>query len=345
MTAPPTFTLRGLRKPDDFAQIAALLSAADPDWPVTPDMLVVWDAAHDPNLYRYELVAEQDGRIVGVGNAGHDDFAFEEWRYFGGLTVHPDARGQGIGRALYAALTEQLRARGAQDIRTMLSDQDRDAPGRAFLAARGFTRTWDRFESRLHTDAAELSTFDDLMGAVAADGVQLRSVADLAGDPERDRRLWELDWKLFQDVPMGQTLTRRPFDAWVRQEIEDPTFSHDLSFVAVRPDVQDPLTGPYVGYSSLMRNPAGFYVIGMTGVRREDRGRGVAKALKVAAMRALAAAGGGEIRTFNDPPNKAMLNMNRALGFQRGPTRSRYELHLDPLTGERRPIPTPEETA
>lgn len=345
MTAPPTFTLRGLRKPDDFAQIAALLSAADPDWPVTPDMLVVWDAAHDPNLYRYELVAEQDGRIVGVGNAGHDDFAFEEWRYFGGLTVHPDARGQGIGRALYAALLEHLRARGAQDIRTMLSDQDRDAPGRAFLAARGFTRTWDRFESRLHTDAAELGTFDDLMGAVAADGVQLRSVADLAGDPERDRRLWELDWKLFQDVPMGQTLTRRPFDAWVRQEIEDPTFSHDLSFVAVRPDVQDPLTGPYVGYSSLMRNPAGFYVIGMTGVRREDRGRGVAKALKVAAMRALAAAGGGEIRTFNDPPNKAMLNMNRALGFQRGPTRSRYELHLDPLTGERRPIPTPEETA
>ncbi|MFT2721460.1 N-acetyltransferase family protein [Deinococcus sp. A31D244] len=345
MTAPPTFTLRGLRKPDDFAQIAALLSAADPDWPVTPDMLVVWDAAHDPNLYRYELVAEQNGRIVGVGNAGHDDFAFEEWRYFGGLTVHPDARGQGIGRALYAALLEHLRARGAQDIRTMLSDQDRDAPGRAFLAARGFTRTWDRFESRLHTDAADLTAFGDLLSAVAADGVQLRSVADLAGDPERDRRLWELDWKLFQDVPMGQTLTRRPFDAWVRQEIEDPTFSHDLSFVAVRPDVQDPLTGPYVGYSSLMRNPAGFYVIGMTGVRREDRGRGVAKALKVAAMRALAAAGGGEIRTFNDPPNKAMLNMNRALGFQRGPTRSRYELHLDPLTGERRPIPTPEETA
>ncbi|MFC6749962.1 GNAT family N-acetyltransferase [Deinococcus aquaticus] len=237
---PEPFTLRGLRTPQDFPGVAALLSAADPDWPVTPDMLVVWDAAHDPNLYRYELVAEQDGRIVGVGNAGHDDFAFEEWRYFGGLTVHPDARGQGIGRALYAALTEQLRARGAQDIRTMLSDQDRDAPGRAFLAARGFTRTWDRFESRLHTDAAELSTFDDLMGAVAADGVQLRSVADLAGDPERDRRLWELDWKLFQDVPMGQTLTRRPFDAWVRQEIEDPTFSHDLSFVAVRPDVQDP---------------------------------------------------------------------------------------------------------
>lgn len=342
MTASQPFTLREPRKPDDFPGVAAVLSAADPDWPVTPDLLRVWDAAHDPALYRLELVAEQAGRIVGVGQVGHDDFAFEEWRYFGGITVHPDARGQGVGTALYGALMERLRARGAQDIRTMLSDQDRDAPGRAFLAARGFTRTWDRYESRLHTADADLGAFDDLMTAVSQGGVQLRSVADLAGDPARDRRLWELDWRLFQDVPMGQALTRRPFEAWVKQELDDPTFSHELSFVAVRPDVDDPETGPYVGYSTLMRNPAGFYVIGMTGVRREDRGRGVAKALKVAAMRALAAAGGGEIRTFNDPPNKAMLGMNRALGFRRGPTRSRYELHLDPVTGERRPVPVPE---
>lgn len=345
MTALPTFTLREPRKPDDFAQIAALLSAADPDWPVTPDLLAVWDAAHDPALYRLELVAEQSGRIVGVGHVGHDDFAFEEWRYFGGVTVHPDARRRGVGSALYGALMDRARERGAQDIRSMLSDQDRDAPGRAFLAARGFTRTWDRFESRLNTAGADLDAFDDLMGAVAAGGVQLRSVADLAGDPERDRRLWELDWQLFQDVPMGQTLTRRPLDAWLKQELHDPTFSHELSFVAVRPELNDPLTGPYVGYSTLMSNPAGFYVIGMTGVRREERGRGVAKALKVAAMRALAAAGGGEIRTFNDPPNRAMLNMNRALGFQRGPTHSRYELHLDPVTGERRPIAAPQDPA
>ena len=98
--------------------------------------------------------------------------------------------------------------------------------------------------------------------------------------------------------------------------------------MAVRPDLSDPLTGPYVGYTTLMRNPGGFHVIGMTGVRREVRGRGVAKALKVAAMRALREAGGGEIRTFNDRPNAAMLGMNEALGFVRGPTHLRYELRL-----------------
>ncbi|MBZ9713932.1 GNAT family N-acetyltransferase [Deinococcus multiflagellatus] len=332
------FTLRDLRKPDDFAGVARVLSASDPDWPVTAELLAVWDAARDPELYHTVVVAEQDGQLVGLGQAGHDDFAYEDWRYFGAATVHPDARGQGIGRALYDELMARLRARGAQDIRTMLSDQPRDEAGRAFLTRRGFTRTWDRYESRLHTGELDLGVFDELLAGVAAHGIELRSIADLAGDEHRDRRLYELDWRLFQDVPMGQALTKRPFEAWRKQELDDPTFSHELSFVALRPGLDDPETGPYVGYSTLMKAPGGFYVIGMTGVRREDRGLGVAKALKVAAMRALHAAGGGEIRTFNDPPNKAMLGMNRALGFRPGPTRSRYELHLDPVTGERRPI-------
>ncbi|WP_019587320.1 GNAT family N-acetyltransferase [Deinococcus apachensis] len=324
-----SFVLRDLRKPDDFPDVAAVLTASDPEWPVTPELLKTWDEAHDPDLFRTELVAEQGGRVVGVGRIGHDDFAFEEWRYWGSLSVHPEARGLGIGGALYEELLSRVRSRGAREVRTMLTDQPHHAPGRAFLERRGFRVVWERYESRLDTNAVDLGRFGPLLANVAAQGIELRSIAELAADPQRDRRLWELDWLLFQDVPMGNTLTKRPLGSWVKQELEDPTFAPELSFVAVRPELDDPLTGPYVGYTTLMRNPAGFYVIGMTGVRREDRGRGVAKALKVAAMRALKEAGGGEIRTMNDPPNKAMLGMNEALGFVRGPTHLRYELRLE----------------
>lgn len=322
------FVLRPPRKPGDYLDAATVLSAADPDWPVTPELLRVWDEAADPDLFLTEAVAEQDGRVVAVGRVGHDDFAFEEWRYWGSLNVHPEARGHGIGAALYAELLERVRSRGAREVRTMLTDGPHHAPGRAFLERRGFRPVWERYESRLNTADVDLGRFGELLAGVAAQGIELRSVAELAADPDRDRRLWELDWLLFQDVPMGNVLTKRPLDAWVRQELEDPTFSQALSFVALRPELDDPLTGPYVGYTTLMQNPSGFYVIGMTGVRREDRGRGVAKALKVAAMRALAGQGGGEIRTFNDKPNQAMLTMNERLGFVRGPTHLRYELHL-----------------
>ncbi|WP_102127293.1 GNAT family N-acetyltransferase [Deinococcus planocerae] len=323
-----SFTLRALRKPDDYPGAARVLTAANPEWPVTPDLLAVWDGARDPALFYTEAVAEAGGQVVGAGGIGHDDFAFEEWRYWGNLAVHPDARGRGIGSALYDTLLERVRARGAREVRTMLTDAPHHDPGRAFLERRGFCVSWERYESRLNTAEVDLGSLGGLLDRVQSEGLELRSVAELADDPERDRRLWELDWLLFQDVPMGSALTKRPFEAWVRQEVEDPTFAPELSFVALRPGLDDPLTGPYVAYTTLMQTPGGPYVIGMTGVRRGDRGRGVAKALKVAAMRALAGRGGGEIRTMNDKPNAAMLEMNRALGFKRGPTHFRYELHL-----------------
>lgn len=323
------FTLRDLRKPQDYAAVADVLNASHPSWPLTPELLQTWEEARDPALFNTQLVAEQDGRVVAAGALGHDDFAFEDWRYFGSLAVHPDARGQGIGTALYDALLRRVRERGAREVRTMSSDEAVDAPGRAFLEKRGYVAAWERYESRLDTAGVDLARFDGLLASLAAEGVELRSLSELKDDPQRDRWLWELDWELFQDVPMGMTLTKRPLDAWVRQELEDPTLAPELSFVAVRPGQADPLTGPYVGYSTLGRNPSGFYYIGMTGVKRGERGKGVAKALKVAAMRGLNAAGGGEIRTFNDPPNVAMIGMNEALGFKRTSTRYRYELQLE----------------
>ncbi|GHF51957.1 ribosomal protein S18 acetylase RimI-like enzyme [Deinococcus metalli] len=328
-TPPATFVLRDPRVPDDYGPMAAVLRVCQPDWPVTPEDLEREDRTRDPALYQTRVVAEQDGRIVGVGGAGHDDRSFEEWRYWGGVNVHPDARGQGIGSALYDELLRRLTARGARELRTGSSDRPHDAPGRAFLERRGFAPAWERYESRIDTRTLDLASLDGVLAQVEAQGVQLRSLTDLAGDPERDRKLWELDWLLFQDIPMGTVFTKKAMEQWVTEELGDPHLAPELSFVAVRPGADDPLTGDYVGYSTLGRSEPGQYYIGMTGVLRSGRGRGIAKALKVAAMRALQAQGGGVIKTFNDPPNTAMLGMNAALGFVRTATRYRYEKRLD----------------
>lgn len=326
---PQHILLRAVQKPDDFAALAEVMTAAQPQWPVTPELLLSWDEARDPALFNTDIVAEVNGEIVGTGHIGHDDFAFEEWRYFGRINVHPKAEKQGVGSAIYTELMTQVQARGAREIQTMISDQPEMAAGRAFLQQRQFNIVWERYESRLNTSAIDLVLFKNLLGQVTAEEIELRSLADLATDPQRNFWLWELDWELIQDVPMGITHTKRPLEHWVKQELEDPTLHPELSFVAIDNSQNDPLVGPYIGYSTLGRNPAGFYYIGMTGVRKDKRGKGIAKALKVAAMQALHAAGGGEIRTFNDPPNKAMLGMNAALGFKQEASHYIYALPLD----------------
>ncbi|MFC4454669.1 GNAT family N-acetyltransferase [Deinococcus sonorensis] len=327
-----SLTLREVRTPDDFAAIAAVLSAADPDWPATPELLQAEDEARDRQLYFTQRVAEQEGRVVGVMHAGHDDFAFEPHRYSGKIVVHPDARRQGVGSALYAEALRVLQAREQQEqlgrlvLRTMLPDSEQT--GIHFLKARGFEGVWQRYDLRLHTARVDYGTLDALEPRLQQAGVRLVSLASLAGEPERDRWLWALDWQLFQDVPMGQTLTQRPLEAWVQQELLDPMFRPELSFVALRDGLDDPESGPFIGYTTLMQSPGGFYMIGMTGVRRQDRGLGVARALKLASMRALQQQGGGEIRTYNDAPNVAMRRMNEQLGFELAVIRRRYELTL-----------------
>ncbi len=71
----------------------------------------------------------------------------------------------------------------------------------------------------------------------------------------------------------------------------------------------------------------------MTGVRREYRGRGIALALKLLAIRFARSVGAQEITTSNDSLNAPMLAVNRKLGYQ--PQNGQYKLNCThPVFGE-----------
>ncbi len=311
--------------PADYPEAARLLTASNPEWPVTAALLEQEARQRDPSTFHRELAAETDGRLVGLAAFGHMEHAFDPDKYWLNIQVNPTARGRGVGRALYARITEELNVRGARRVQAMCTEAQ--AEGRRFLEGRGFEVAWRRHESRLQTAGLDFTPLTALEAALASRGVTLRPLRDVKGEAAWERWLYELDWRLFQDVPLGEAVTKRPFEAW-RRELDDPHFSLDASFVALDARRDDSLMGQFVGYSCLLSNPAGFWMIGMTGVLPEYRGLGIAKALKLRGAQFVQAHSGGEIRTFNDPPNTAMLSMNAALGFVRQPDRLRYAKEL-----------------
>ncbi|WP_218105345.1 GNAT family N-acetyltransferase [Micromonospora rhizosphaerae] len=58
------------------------------------------------------------------------------------------------------------------------------------------------------------------------------------------------------------------------------------------------------------------YQSGMTGTRRAHRGAGLARLVKVAALRRAREAGYRQAFTTNDAGNEAMLAVNRGLGYR-----------------------------
>lgn len=319
--------LRPFNPSQDFAALAQLFSLSEPEFPVTAEMLAHWDGNRNPQYYRYRQVAELSGQVVAVVGFEEDAFAYEEGKYWLELVVHPNYRGLGLGGWLYEHLLQAVRQAPQPLRKWVVSFKENQPAALRFAQKRGFAEEWRRYDSRLSTATFDLSPFAPLLQQVQS-RYHVQTLSALLNETTA-RQLWELDWILFQDVPMGVKFTRRSYEQWRKEEIDDPHFAQDGCFIALDPNRNHPLTGSMVAYTSLQRNPSGFWMIGMTGVLPEYRGQGLAKALKLKGIEYVQQHGGEEIRTFNDPPNKVMYGMNLALGFVPHPAFLRYSLALE----------------
>ncbi|MEV0268323.1 GNAT family N-acetyltransferase [Hamadaea sp. NPDC050747] len=102
------------------------------------------------------LVAEVDGRIVGMAGLGEKDGVPVLWK----LYVLPETQGTGVGSALMAAVFDRVRGQGADRVRLeYLDGNDRAA---AFYRAQGFReigRTTDPDHPGLPDDVWMEATF------------------------------------------------------------------------------------------------------------------------------------------------------------------------------------------
>jgi mycothiol synthase len=238
---------------------------------------------------RLLLVAELDGELAGCGLADRSDLGD---RFSVAPRVLPPFRRSGIGSALLRELAGHASRFGVDK----LSAEVDDGGSRAFAERFGF-READKQVEQVKELAAE-----ELCPPPLPDGVDVVTVAER---PELLEAAYPLACEGYADMATERPATVSLED-WLRDEATLPAGS----FLALA-------GSEIVGYSGLIRhdNP-GTAEDGLTVVRRDWRGRGLASALKRRELAWAAANGFRQIVTWTQRGNEGMRRLNEQLGYE-----------------------------
>jgi mycothiol synthase len=236
------------------------------------------------------LLAEDGGRVVGSGLAGRSEVG---GKAFVKPRVLPDARRRGVGTALLRALADHVTALAFAEVGCEVDDEG----SRAFAERFGFREVGRQVEQVRVVRGDERPP-------PAPPGVEIVS---LAGRPELFRRTYrELALEAFEDMPTPGALSITE-DVWQSAWVNWP----DGSFVALA-------GGEIVGCAGLIRDHdrPERAENSLTAVRRDWRGRGVARALKETVIAWAAAQGLRELYTWTQEGNESMRAVNERLGYE-----------------------------
>lgn len=298
----------------DHAAVAGVITDAQPDDPPVTVEVLRWVLSRaDPERPHPFLVAEEAGQTVGCVILRRVPELLPLVLI---LDVHPEFQGRGIGSALLeAALSD-----ASQGTEVGVNVSAAHPEGVDFALHRGFVEEFRTYESTLDMAAFNAEAYAANMASLASLGYRFTSLAE-EDSPQLRRALHELNLTVTKDIPTVLELQPTTFEEWTRDWIMAPHALPAAFSIAL-------WQGSPVGFSYVISQSEGVGYMWMTGVAREHRGKGLAFAVKVEALRAAQALGLREVITNNDLDNAPMLAINRRLGFQDRPARIGFKKRL-----------------
>ncbi|MEM7532311.1 MAG: GNAT family N-acetyltransferase [Chloroflexota bacterium] len=272
------------------------------------------------------IQATTDGQAIGCVWTGESDWSYQPGKYHFGFNIDPAIKtvenktvddiiyGQGqLAEKIHDFLMDFLNQRDPKPVLLTTNGREDRTEYTQYLEANGFKMVMREAESELEVMEFDPTPFLSSVEKAKANGIQIYSLPELqAMDEDWKPKLYDVDIAALLDVPHPGEFTPRPIEEWEKM-FTHPDFLAESWFVAVH-------DGQYVGVTNLWDNkpnPQKIYV-GLTGVRRDYRRKGIATAVKLRAIDYAQKRGCTRMATENEE-NNPMYQINLRLGFKPTP--------------------------
>jgi mycothiol synthase len=295
-------------QPTDADAVAEIYNSAAPGHrAVSTEQVRFWEETRDPKCRNARWVKEADGQPVAYGEYSQWTLMFHPRRFILEITVLPAWQRQGIGAALYRHLEDALQPFDPLSLSAWVLESY--PHWLRFYQDRGFREEMRQSESVLDVTAFDFAPYEGHQQRVEAKGFRIATYQELETDPQRDRKVYELEDDLARDVPQPDPYTPTSLEYFQARILRNPDFLPDAYFLILQGE-------EYIGMSNFWRSTTPHHLQqGLTGVRRAYRRQGIALSLKLFGLRYAKNHGTTQIRTDNAVWNEPMLAINRRLGF------------------------------
>lgn len=279
----------------ELERFVAGRTAVSPRDPITAAAFADWRRQAEDMAW---FLALEDGRDVGGG------LVYVGWHSEPGVGsaeawTLAEARGRGVGQALYEELLRWATDRGCVALDTRV--QADDPAGLAWTERRGFRRIGAESASTLALSSIAVPD------VAPPDGITIQSWAERPGI---EHALYTVFCEATRDIP-GQAGVEVPsFERWLANDMRGTSDRPDAVFVALAGD-------EVVGYAKLSLDDGDPEAAwnDLCGVRRAWRGRGVAGALKRAQIAWAMSQGLERLHARNELANEPIRRLNERLGY------------------------------
>ncbi|HUQ42111.1 MAG TPA: GNAT family N-acetyltransferase [Candidatus Limnocylindrales bacterium] len=278
----------------------------------------------DPTKVRLTLLAP-NGSIAGSANIQAGMIPRADGTQNIGVGVHRDHRNKGLGTAMLDVFEAEAKRRGVPRI---LSGVSASKPfALSFATKRGYKEIGRRIMSYRELNSYDPAVWRESLERALKAGIRMRSFSEIlderdeAGKERFWHELWEAEGPMWDDIPFATPTPHWPFDRFYKMAVKSGQLLLDLSLIAYAGD-------QIAGFTTTGDRQKKDGWTWMTGVARDQRGKGIAMAIKVEVLARAKAKGLRAMCTVNDEPNKAMRGVNIKLGYQPVPDHVELEKHL-----------------